>query len=247
MSEVGNTVAESQRAPERIAGVLIERIQREELMVGASVPTERELCEEFDASRPTVREALSLLQLRGYAETVSGKRSRITKPSLDDVLMAAAGHIREILGNAESGAHLEQMRQFIEAAAVRHAAELASNVQVARMQAALQKNFEAIGTEAFPETDIAFHRAIVDVVGNPVILKLHDLFVSSMLANRPAMDDRKQHDELVYGEHRDIYHAILYRDPQKGNALIDQHLARAYRNRLAAPASVSEISRQDDG
>ncbi len=247
MSGNGDLAEETLRAPERIAGVLVQRIQGGALAVGDTVPTERELCEEFAASRPTVREALSLLQLKGYSEAVSGKRSKITKPSLDDVLMSAAGHIREILGNADSAAHLEQMRQFIEAAAVRYASDFASNIQVARLQAALKDNFDAIGTERFPETDIAFHRAIVDVVGNPVILKLHDLFVSSMLANRPSMSDRNAHDELVYGEHRDIYHAILHGDAQKGNALIDQHLARAYRSRLAAPESVSNNRRHEEG
>ncbi len=228
-------------APSRIAADLIERIKSGALQVGDPLPPERELCEAYDASRPTVREALSLMQMRGFAELGGGKRPRATKPSLDRVLASAGELIRDILGDAESGAHLEQMRQFIEAGAVRGAAERASNIQLAKMQTALEANLHAIGTEDFAATDVAFHRAIVDVIGNPIILTLHDMFVSSLLAQRPQVRDRLQHDEMVYEEHRKIYEAILNNDVAQASALIDHHLLRSYKSRLAAPKTVARM------
>lgn len=227
----------SARAPDRIANDLIAKIKSGDLREGEPLPTERVLCEEYDASRPTVREALSLMNMKGFVSLGGGKRPRAAQPSLDQVLKSAAEHIRDILGNAESGAHLEQMRQFIEAGAVRGAAERASNIQLTKMQAALEANLHAIGTTTFPETDIAFHRSIVDVIGNPIILKLHDLFVSSMLAHRPKLLNQLEHDELVYEEHRQIYEAVLNNEIVRANSLIDEHLARSYKSRLATPKS----------
>lgn len=223
------------RVPDLIADTLVSQIKSGALSVGDALPTERELCEQFSTSRPTVREALSQLQLRGFVETGSGKRPRVTAPSIEDVLSAAAGNIGEILGNVESTAHLEQMRQFIEAGAARVATAHSSNVQVAKMRSALEANFAAIGTDNFAATDIAFHRSIVAVVGNPIILKLHDMFVSTMLAQRPDLSDRRSHDEMAYEEHRAIYEAVLSGDVVAATSLIDAHLERSYRSRLAAP------------
>ena len=238
----GSDVADTP-VPSRIASDIIQRIKSGELPEGEPLPPERELCEAYDASRPTVREALSLMQMRGFVYLGGGKRPRAAKPSLDQVLLSAAGHIREILGDAESGAHLEQMRQFIEAGAVRGAAERASNIQLAKMQSALEANLHAIGTADFADTDIAFHRSIVDVIGNPIILSLHDMFVSSMLAHRPKVQDQLAHDELVYEEHRQIYESILNNEIVRANALIDDHLARSYKSRLAAPRTASSVRR----
>lgn len=231
-------LGQSKRVPDRIADVLVTQIKSGDLKVGDALPTERELCEQFSTSRPTVREALSQLQLRGYVETGSGKRPRVTAPSIEDVLTAAAGNISEILGNVESAAHLEQMRQFIEAGAARVAAAHSSNVQVAKMRSALEENFAAIGSNDFAATDIAFHRAIVSVVGNPIILKLHDMFVSNLLAQRPDLDDPRAYDEMAYEEHRKIYEAVLNGDVVAATDLIDAHLERSYRSRLAAPKSL---------
>lgn len=244
MTPEGTTADQDhKRVPDRIADALVAQIKDGTLSVGDALPTERELCEEFSTSRPTVREALSLLQLRGFVAAGAGKRPRVTAPSIENVLLSAGDHIREILGNAESAAHLEQMRQFIEAGAVRVAAEHSTNIQIAKMQTALQENFAAIGTQKFPETDIAFHRSIVAVVGNPIILKLHDMFVSTMLAQRPDVNDRRPHDEKVYEEHRTIYEAVLNGDVVAATNLIDGHLERSYRSRLAAPISLQGVKK----
>ena len=236
---------EPTRAADAIASALISGIRSDKIIVDDPLPTERELCERFGASRPTVREALAQMQMRGYAIVGAGKRPRAARPSLSHVLRGAAGHIRDILGDAESGAHLEQMRQFIEAGAVREAATRAGNIQLATMQSALERNFDAIGAESFPATDIAFHRALVSVVGNPVILSLHDMFVSDMLSHRPRMDDQISYDRIAYSEHLAIYQAILDRDPMRATDVMGQHLERSYRSRLRAPKSVADGIRQD--
>lgn len=215
-----------------IAASLEARIHSGELNPGDPLPTERALCEEFDTSRPTVREALLLLKGRGYVSLETGRRPRATKPTLDGILTSAADHIANLLGDAESGAHLEQMRQFIEAAAARIAASRATSIQLHQIRSALDRNQAAIDTDAFAETDIAFHRAVVAVVGNPIILKLHDMFVSTMLANRPPRSAYNGSDGISYAEHLGIYEAIVSGDAMAAAELTDQHLMRSYRSRL---------------
>mgnify|MGYP005990877383 CR=1 FL=1 len=223
----------------QIAIALIEDIQRGTYPEGSPLPTERALCERFEASRPTVREALAQVQLRGFAQGGAGRRPRAARPSMDSVLRTAAKSVRDVLGDAESGAHLEQMRQFIETGAARVAAAGANTVQLSKLHAALAENEAAIGSARFATSDIAFHRAIVAVVGNPVILTLHDMFVSTMIAHRPPTDDAERYDRIAYDEHSQIYRAVIEGDVMRATDVMDRHLARSWRARLTTPRAAN--------
>ncbi len=216
-----------------IAEALELEIRSGVIELDAPIPTERELCERFGASRPTVREALMNLQIRGFVSAGNGKRPRAARPSITAILQGASEHLRDILGDTETGAYLEQMRQFIEAGAAREAAVRANSVQVAKLKVALEQNFEAIGTDDFSRTDIAFHQALVSVAGNPVLLTLHQMFVSEVLKLRPPAADQAANDMRTFEEHREVFQAILDGDAARATELLDQHLARSYRKRLA--------------
>ena len=222
-----------ERAAHVLAESLIAKIRDGRIGEGDPLPTERELADRYDASRPTVREALAEMQHRGYLIAGGGRRPRAQRPSIETIVAGAAGHIREILGDAETGAHLEQMRQFIEMGAVREAALKADSVQLSRIATALEANGRSIGAPEFVATDIEFHRALVSVVGNPIILRLHDMFVSSLLATRAPRADPAQHDATSHKEHRAIYEAVIAGDPTGATELMDRHLSRSYRARLA--------------
>jgi DNA-binding FadR family transcriptional regulator len=217
-----------------IAQSLINDIKEGVLEIDAPLPTERDLCERFGASRPTVRAALSQMQMQGYVTAQAGHRPRAAKPSLDGILRGASELILDLMGDAEAGAHLEQMRQFIEMGAAREAAARADTVQLANLQDALAKNAATIGTPQFAETDIAFHRALVAVVGNPVLLTLHDMFVSRLIAQRPQTDDQAGYDRMAFEEHRAIHTAVLDRDVATATEVMERHLSRSFRNRLRA-------------
>lgn len=232
---MAETIETSKHSASEIEGALVRQIRSGEIAQDNPLPTERELCERFGASRPTVREALIALQVRGFVSSETGKRPRASKPSLTDILKGTGEHLRDILGDTETGAYLEQMRQFIETGAAREAATHANGVQVAKIKAALDNNFDAIGTHDFPDTDIAFHRALVSVLGNPVILTLHDMFVSEVLRLRPSAADREASDRKTYEEHLEVYQAILDGDAALATDLLDRHLARSYRKRLGMP------------
>lgn len=223
------------RRADALADALAEDIRAGQIVPGQPLPTERALCERFDASRASVREALQVLHQRGYADLSASRRPIAAKPTFERIFANAAEHIRELVGDAESGAYIEQMRQFIEVGALRTVIGSASSLKLARIAVALAACHDAIGDpEAFSEADVAFHRAIVQVVENPIILTLHDMFVRQLIGRRPPLEDRVAHDRLVYGEHEQIFQAIVARESDRATELLDAHLARSFRNRLAA-------------
>ncbi|MDO5604059.1 MAG: FCD domain-containing protein [Paracoccus sp. (in: a-proteobacteria)] len=226
--------AEHPCASDPIYEALIADIRAGRLAPGAALPSERALGERFDASRPTVREALSRMQMRGFLSTGAGRRPRVVQPDMASVLASAGERLRDILDDAEIGAHLEQMRLFIETGAAREAARRSDNTQIALLQQALRRNGQAIGSDDFARTDIGFHRALVAVIGNPVILTLHDLFVSRFLATRPRSGDPTAQDRQAHDEHRAIFDAITAGDQLASAEVMERHLDRSFRDRLLA-------------
>lgn len=60
--------------------ILLEEIKKSE--PGTSLPTELELCEQFDISRPTVRQAINELVVEGYLTRMKGKGTFIAEPKI---------------------------------------------------------------------------------------------------------------------------------------------------------------------
>ena len=228
---------ESERTSEVVADSLIKEIKGNYLAIGATLPTERELCDRFSASRPTIREALRIMEFKGYLRQASNKRPVAEKPTIQKILKYTAENLKEILDDTDSQAYLEQMRQFIEVGALRTVIESSSEVNLARIHKALVECHQAIGNQkTFAEADIAFHRAIVKVVDNPIMLNLHDMFIRNLLFSRPPVSNQKEHDTMVYQEHKSIYEAILRKDAEAAMVVMNQHLHRSYKIRLQVPS-----------
>ena len=226
-----------------IVEALIADVRAGRFVVDEPLPAERQLCERFGSSRPTVREALLQVEARGYALRTSGHRPRAAIPSVEGIFSATVGQFRELLGDVAAGFHIEQVRQFIEVGAVVAASKDTSATRLAQIHAALLRCHEAIGDESVSiDADIAFHRAIVEAVGNPIILSLHDRFVRTMLTSRPPLADRLAHDRVIYEEHREIYEALAAHDVARAVAVMDKHLTRSSRSRLATPPHANTTS-----
>lgn len=85
---------------------LLKQIQTGEYAVGQKLPTEAELCEMFDASRTTIRLALSELEVQGILERIQGKGTFVKRKELqliqtrsftEDVLMSGREPVNKIL------------------------------------------------------------------------------------------------------------------------------------------------------
>ena len=223
-----------------VAEALIDEIRNGSIEYGTALPPERQLCERFATSRPTIRAALVKMQARGFASLETSKRPRAMKPSISSIFQTTGENLQDLLGRTNSHAYLEQVRQFIEVGAVRSAAQDATNLQVAHIHAALEQGFAALKDDiAFGKADAAFHRAIVSVVQNPIILELHDRFVYRLVASRPTAENQLERNQVSDEEHRQIYEAIAENDPQRAMAVMDTHLARSFRAGLSKPGVVA--------
>ncbi|GGB43303.1 putative HTH-type transcriptional regulator YbgA [Lentibacillus populi] len=65
---------------------LLDRIKAGKYMPGEKIPTELDLCKDFDVSRTTVRTALNQLTLEGYLSRIQGKGTFVAEQKVKQAL-----------------------------------------------------------------------------------------------------------------------------------------------------------------
>ena len=128
---------------------------------------------------------------------------------------------------------------------MRTAAHNATNLHLAAIHAALEQCSGPLNDDsAFAKADAAFHRSIVAVTANPILLELHDRFVYELVASREANVHPIPSNEKSYDEHCQIYEAIVEGDTELAMSIMDQHLSRSFRSRL--PRAENRINTPGD-
>lgn len=198
---------------------------------GSPLPSERELMQLFDVGRPSVREALYALQRIGLVRLVSGERPMVIEPSPKHLLNELGSTVRHLLEQPGGLVHFEQGRLFLELSLVRYACLSATDEQLDRLAAALSANEAAQDDpDLFRSTDVAFHRVLAEMPGNPVFIAMHDAIVEWLIAQRKPMREPSTQCRASFLGHKSIYEAIRARDVQAATDAMEAHLAEATRH-----------------
>jgi DNA-binding FadR family transcriptional regulator len=134
------------------------------------LPSERDLMDQYGVGRPAVREALQAMERSGFVEIAHGERARVVDPTADRLIAQIAAGAQHLLRTKpDMLKHMKEARVFLETSTARMAAERASEEQVARLrQAIAEHRASMVNLEEFIERDMAFHREIADISGNPI-------------------------------------------------------------------------------
>ena len=149
----------------QIATAIRDAIIGGRLIVDQRLPSEAELAEQFEVSRPTVREALKRLAAQSLIRTQRGATGGafVNRLSFPDAYAQQITTSTLLLSmNAVS---------FETACACAPlSAERRTSDHLATMRAEVHRQAQAgLTDEAFCASDVAFHRALVDGAGNPVL------------------------------------------------------------------------------
>ena len=210
----------SHEAVRRIQGMIASG----ELKPGDSLPSQRELAANLDVSRPSLREALSVLETLGFIEVSPGRRAVVREPR-----DAEGSPPRWRFKGRFSAADVFQFRMLVETATARLAA---TNIREGQLTA-LRGNVEAMrravrGTdlELSARIDAEFHARIIEASGN---MLLPEIYVSTadiiLEAHRLPLLARDRLWEPVH-EHVDIINALQQRDPEGAGYYMRLHLMR---------------------
>lgn len=201
---------------EIVARTIGRRIVSGQYKPGETLPTEPRIQEEFGVSRTAVREAVRLLSAKGL--TVSRPKIGTRVRPKSDWSMLDSDVLRwQVDENPDEEFinALFEMREILEPAAAAHAAERATDEEIARLGEAMDGiQNEARGTPEQIKADIAFHMTLLDASHNPLLRSVGAMIQSTLeitfsLGWRTAM-----HDDTVV-QHRAIYNAVRDRDRER--------------------------------
>ncbi|KUJ81780.1 FadR/GntR family transcriptional regulator [Ruegeria profundi] len=157
----------------QIAQAIRDAIVSGKLIVDERLPSEAELSEQFQVSRPTVREALKRLAAQSLIRTQRGASGGafVNRLSFEGAYSQQITTSTLLLSmNAVSFDTACEARFALERACAPLSAQRRSAGHLATMREEIHRQSQPdLTDEAFCASDVAFHRALVDGAGNPVL------------------------------------------------------------------------------
>lgn len=231
---------EPRRLYEQIAKKLATDIADGKYEVGQRLPSERELAQTFDVSRPTVREAIIALELDELVEVRLGSGVYVTNRA------PPSGHE----GTKDIGPfELLEARHAIEGEACALAALRIEDAQLAQLSALVaemrddNRHNEILMSE---DADRRFHELIASSTQNSGMIAAVQMLWDAR-ARSPqshSMDDKGRARGLKppIDEHAAIVRALKRRDPEAARAAMHEHISRVIDDMLEV-TEVKEIER----
>lgn len=211
---------------EQVATELKRLIDAGTLDAGQQLPSERELAEQLQVSRGTIREAIHFLHALGYLEVRHGLGTFVCT-SYDDVERLRIAWREWTFRHASRVHDLLELRKGFES----FAAELASQRQLRepldRLAAALDqmnRAAQASDVAALVEADVAFHDALCDGSGNIALSELGKALGRQLIPERAATFAIQGRPALSLKEHRAILDAILAGEAEVAREQVRTHL-----------------------
>jgi GntR family transcriptional repressor for pyruvate dehydrogenase complex len=217
--------AESTRVSEDTVQQIVALIRSHAYAPGTRLPGERQLAQQFQVSRTSVREAIRKLETAGLLETRPGLGTYIKDPSRE-VLNAAL--MPYLLLDRTKLSMLFELREIIEVEAAGRAAERATPDQVADMHRwaeAMEASVARNDIDGMVRADLGFHRQIIVATGNDVLVSLLDS-ISDLLREmrRASLSLPVLLENTVVG-HREILAAVECGNSAEARQAMFSHLA----------------------
>ena len=230
--------ATTRRASEVIYDQIYQKIASGALRPGDTLPSERELAEQFHRSRPSVREALRMLQQDGFLKINVGSAGGAVVQSLS--LHTVEEPLKKLLAaGAIKLDDLVEYRNINDHTCARLAALRRTEEDIRAIQATLDAAEASICTpNSFEKYDIAFHTALAKASHNALALLINDVIVG---LNTDAFLQSIQHCSLeehqrinreIFESHSAILRAVIKGDPDEADRCVDE-MVRLFRGYIS--------------
>jgi GntR family transcriptional repressor for pyruvate dehydrogenase complex len=217
------TPIQSSKVFEQIAEQIEKRILSGELQSGDRLPTERELSEQFHASRTAVREAMKTLAQRGLVDMRPG-RGTIVIDGTSQAMRHSMGLMIKV-GRAGSSESLVEVREIIEPEIAALAAVRATDEQITAMREAVKvMDINIHETNAYIIADNDFHRALAAGTQNILILSLVDSIVDLLSEQRKLIFSTNGAPERGQIHHKRILDSVIRHDVEAARVAMRAHL-----------------------
>lgn len=199
-----------------------ELIVEQNLQPGDALPTEKQIAEELDVSKSSVREAVKMLEALGVVEIRRGLCTVISENPEQGYLNVILSHFYLQSGKPEE---LREFRRTIETAYTALAVQTATEEDVENIRQALEEFRSRVREgRVRPEDDVHFHNQILNATHNPFLIglgvALNNLLQESIGAAIEA------NPEPALRDHEAIFQGFVLRRPDLVTDAIADSAAR---------------------
>ena len=230
-----------------VADSLSERIRSGRLQPGMQLPTEAELCAEYDVSRTVVREAVARLRSEGMVIPQQGRGMFVSEapaPRNFSIPEAALKALPETVA-------LLELRLSVEAEAAGLCAERRTDEEAAAIRTLMEQVDAQHEDPAAVQIhyDYDFHLAIAKATRNEYIHAflsyLRPMIVPRFQLGHVVVPELKDsYYARIHTEHKNIVHAIEKRDGRAAREAMRKHLYNSL-ERVRALALASGVEATD--
>lgn len=199
---------------------VLDVARRWRLEVGDPMPSEAQLCQELDAGRQQIREALSALEALGIVASRQGARRTWKGFDLSSFLRRTTGLLGE---SDEMLRDLLEVRHALEKSMLPAAAHKLARADLVRLRA-LSREMVILAErgESFEVLDEQFHRALLAPLANSALDAILQTFWAVFRATRND-DESVAEDPEIAAMHEQVIDAIEDGDIQRAVYELDRH------------------------
>jgi Transcriptional regulators len=219
-----NTIKNT-RVYEQVIEEIKNLIEKGELRCGDKLPSERELCEQLNVSRTSIREALRVLEILGIIECKIGEGNYI-KDNFEDSLLEPLSMTFMLHGSKTD--EILDIRKFIEPGTAALAAKNINDEQLQEIKDLINLLNNTENEEKCAEIDKKIHYKIVQASGNYLVSNmmfavstLVETYIEDVVTNMFQSEESKS---KVKKQHEDIVHAIADHDSTGASMAMLKHL-----------------------
>lgn len=216
-------VVESRRLYRQIAEQIRGLIDNGEFPVGSRLPSERDLAEAMNVSRPSVREALIALEVEGLISINIGSGVYVMARS------APQSRAGKVDSATEGPFEVLYAREVVESSIAAEAAAIAGREHVARLDRVLgQMELCVHQNDRWVALDREFHATIARILENDVLAELvqhlFDKRIGRYFERLASYFENEGTRSDAFAEHRRIRDAIAANEPEAAAAAMRSHL-----------------------
>lgn len=209
------------RMHELAAAYIVDAIERRRLRVGARLPDVAALAAELELSRPTVREALGVLEDAGVVAVRKGGGGGVYLAS--DLIPTVALSTDSI--EERDIVDVVTARRVLETAIVEHATLVATDDDLAEIERTVGLLEAHVGSrEHVDRADAMFHRAVVRAAHSRTLERALAEVNRLLVPVRTYYPPGAPEDRRTLDVHARQLAAMRSRDPAAARAVVDEHL-----------------------
>jgi GntR family transcriptional regulator, transcriptional repressor for pyruvate dehydrogenase complex len=220
---------------EEIAKQIMDLISNGDLKPGQRLPSERDLCENFGASRSSLREALRCLSIVGVLNARVGEGTSVAPDG--------GKFLRKILEwrlitEKHDVENLLEIRIALEGVSAANSARYATPEEIEKARELVTRMKAAVKDEKqFAILDLDFHILLANASGNGLLLDLISVIRSQLARTLSTVLQLPNARPLSLKEHVAIFEAIERRDVEGAREAMHHHLEAALKRYEEASAS----------